>query len=239
MFFWKISPYLAASPTWDVYSNTTVNCDARWWQNLLLIDNFFPRLNEKCFGWGWYLSNDFQMFLAGMLLLIVYQNNKLAGKASIALSFAATQAVSIWLAYKWNLKVPCNVANIASSNFYDGYYTKPWARSPPYFIGLFLGILYKEYQQSNQKKEGRQALSPPSPTLLKKMEITMNSSAATKYAMYFTGFTLYVGIVFGPYDLSVNGFGYWPDWFQNLWFGTCRSFYVIAVSLIVIPAITG
>lgn len=100
---------------------------------------------EKCFGWGWYLSNDFQMFIYGMLLLIAYANNKLIGKLAIFLSLAATQTVSIILSYKWNFKIPMNAVNLGVPHYYDDYYTKPWTRSPPYFIGIFLGILYKEY----------------------------------------------------------------------------------------------
>jgi len=85
------------------------------------------------------------MFIAGMILLIVYQNNRLIGKISIIVSFAAVQFVSIYLSYDWNFKVPMNIVNLGAEHYYDGYYTKPWTRSPPYFIGLFLGVLYKEY----------------------------------------------------------------------------------------------
>ena len=32
--------------------------DGNWWKNLLFIDNLYK--NEgTCFGWSWYLSNDF------------------------------------------------------------------------------------------------------------------------------------------------------------------------------------
>lgn len=85
------------------------------------------------------------MYLVGMLLLIIYQNNRFVGKVSIIVSFIAVQTVSIWVSYKWNFRVPWNVANLGVPYYYDDYYTKPWTRSPPYFIGLFLGVLYKEY----------------------------------------------------------------------------------------------
>lgn len=105
----------------------------------------FSGQHEKCFGWGWYLSNDFQMFVVGMILLIVYANNRKMGKLLIILSFVAVQTVSIWVSYAWNFKVPMNVVNLGVPHYYDDYYTKPWTRSPPYFIGLFAGVMYKEY----------------------------------------------------------------------------------------------
>lgn len=65
--------------------------------------------------------------------------------------------------------------------------------------------------------------------------------------MYFFGIAIWTGLAFGPYDIAVNGpydLGmskeyYWPQWFQNLWFGCCRSFYVISVTFFVIPAMIG
>lgn len=65
--------------------------------------------------------------------------------------------------------------------------------------------------------------------------------------MYFLGITIWTILAFAPYDIAVNAHYdlgmsteyYWPKWFQNLWFGSCRSFYVISVTLFVIPAMIG
>jgi hypothetical protein len=40
-----------------------------------MIDNLFND-NEYCFGWGWYLSNDFQMFLISLVLIAIYKSGK-------------------------------------------------------------------------------------------------------------------------------------------------------------------
>lgn len=34
---------------------------------------------KYCFGWGWYLANDFQIFLITPVLLIIYAKNKKLG----------------------------------------------------------------------------------------------------------------------------------------------------------------
>jgi len=34
---------------------------------------------EYCYGWGWYLSNDFQIFLVTPILLIIYAKNRKLG----------------------------------------------------------------------------------------------------------------------------------------------------------------
>lgn len=47
------------------------NCGNYWWRNILLINNLFTG-HEICLTWTWFASNDFQSFILGLSILIVY-----------------------------------------------------------------------------------------------------------------------------------------------------------------------
>lgn len=60
--YWKLSIYWSDGPLWSEYLHEVANCDDQWWRNLLFIDNMFTHTSgglDYCFGWGWYLANDF------------------------------------------------------------------------------------------------------------------------------------------------------------------------------------
>jgi peptidoglycan/LPS O-acetylase OafA/YrhL len=60
--YYKLSVYFFSGPIWSMYINETQYCDGTFWRNLLFIDNFFTHSKgglDYCYGWGWYLSNDF------------------------------------------------------------------------------------------------------------------------------------------------------------------------------------
>lgn len=58
-FYWKLSVYLGSGPLWYLYIDVTGQCNQVFWQNMLLIDNLFPHVLDYCYGWGWYMANDF------------------------------------------------------------------------------------------------------------------------------------------------------------------------------------
>jgi len=69
------------------------------WRNALFIDNLYPqKFNQLyyCYGWGWYLSNDFQMFIVSMIPMLIY--NKLNRKSAAKLLILAL-IVSQWIAF--------------------------------------------------------------------------------------------------------------------------------------------
>ncbi|EAR83718.3 acyltransferase family protein (macronuclear) [Tetrahymena thermophila SB210] len=230
MFYWRLSPFVGSSPTWDVFMHGAALCDTRWWQNLLFIDNLFPGQGKKCVPWGWYLSNDFQMFIFGMILLIIYQNNRLIGKISVGVCFAVFQSVSIYLSFKYEFMVPSNIQALSLDHYYEDYYIKPWARISPYFVGLFFGILYKEHQFDKAKNKCN--------GILTKMQKFAGHSLG-KYIFYALGFGLWMGLVFAPHQMQVHGNDYWNADFQHFWFGTCRTWYVIATTCFMIPGMLG
>ena len=71
MVYWKIAPLLGSGPIWPTFGIIASSCDnlgVLW--NLLFVDNFVdhgPSGMDYCFGWGWYLAVDFQLFLICLL----------------------------------------------------------------------------------------------------------------------------------------------------------------------------
>lgn len=53
------------------------HCRSAWWTNLLYINNFVPKVyTDQCVPWAWYLANDMQFFVIGMLILALYRKTK-------------------------------------------------------------------------------------------------------------------------------------------------------------------
>lgn len=83
LFFWKIAPYLSNGPIWlsfKLLANSCNNGGVLW--NMFFLDNFGdhgPSGMDYCFGWGWYLAVDFQLFLITPFLLFLYVKNKKIG----------------------------------------------------------------------------------------------------------------------------------------------------------------
>lgn len=47
------------------------HCRDSWWTNVLYINNVM-RIDKPCFQHGWYLAADFQLFIVGVVLHMVF-----------------------------------------------------------------------------------------------------------------------------------------------------------------------
>lgn len=47
-----------------------ITCDKFWWRNLLYINNLYPQ-REMCMVWTWYMANDTQFYVVGIILLLI------------------------------------------------------------------------------------------------------------------------------------------------------------------------
>lgn len=52
-----LAPFMGSGPRWFA-ALPSFECQGGAWKNLLFIDNWFEDF-KLCFGWGWYLTNDF------------------------------------------------------------------------------------------------------------------------------------------------------------------------------------
>lgn len=111
---------------------------------MLFIDNLFND-SYYCFGWGWYLSNDFQMFVVSLIPLYVYiMINKLYGKTLVVFLLVISQLIGTLVTFHYGFLLPG--FSMGDPNLFLYYYIKPYCRAPPYYLGLLLGILYREHK---------------------------------------------------------------------------------------------
>lgn len=116
-----------------------LTCEKFWWRNALYLNSLYPR-TEMCMLWSWYMANDTQFYVLGILLLLL----------SVKYFKTAVTIVSLLIVSSW-----FTTFSIAYSNDYiariqepfalfDELYDKPWLRAGPYFIGTISGyILFK------------------------------------------------------------------------------------------------
>ncbi|KZC08232.1 PREDICTED: nose resistant to fluoxetine protein 6 [Dufourea novaeangliae] len=116
-----------------------LTCEKFWWRNALYLNSLYSQ-NEMCMRWSWYMANDTQLYVLGILLLLL----------SIKYFKTIATVVLLLLVSSW-----FTTFSIAYSNDYvarieepfalfDKLYDKPWLRAGPYFVGIITGyILFK------------------------------------------------------------------------------------------------
>ncbi|XP_047534911.1 nose resistant to fluoxetine protein 6-like [Vanessa atalanta] len=111
-----------------------INCDLYWWRNLLYINNLFPQ-KDMCMVWSWYMANDTQFYVIGIILLLISVKHIRFAMVSLILvlvsSWATTIYVSVWHQYKARIQEPFEM--------FDPLYDKPWSRIGPYLVGMMVG----------------------------------------------------------------------------------------------------
>lgn len=63
--------YLEDTTPFKLGESLEKNCGEYWWRNLFLINNLFSGL-DLCLSWSWFASNDFQSFIVGISVLVIY-----------------------------------------------------------------------------------------------------------------------------------------------------------------------
>ena len=126
-----------------IYNNNIENCKQYGWKQILYVENFVGSPSEQCFGWGWYLSNDMQMFLILPWIIIIYKSLPLLGTLVLGLCFIGNFIATGFIAYNNNLSAG---TFSQAPNFYDVYYDKPWVRVSPYLVGLGFAMMYENYK---------------------------------------------------------------------------------------------
>ncbi|KOX80350.1 Nose resistant to fluoxetine protein 6 [Melipona quadrifasciata] len=116
-----------------------LTCEKFWWRNALYINSLYPR-TEMCMLWSWYMANDTQFYVLGILLLL------------LSIKYLKTIIVVIFLLIvsSWFTTFSVAYANDYVARIqepfalFDELYDKPWLRAGPYFVGIITGyILFK------------------------------------------------------------------------------------------------
>ena len=104
-----------------------------------------------CLGWGWYLQVDFQLFILGLLLLIIYKSypktslalTTLIGIGSLVFIYVYSYALGIHITADLNGQADPN-----QTDFFVNFYITPWGRCTPYLMGLIFGMLFMSFRSN-------------------------------------------------------------------------------------------
>jgi len=227
LFFWFIMSAVGNGPIFSQFYNTrAVHCNSTWWIHLLFLNNF-GEINDNanlCVGWTWYLPNDMQFFLLiPILVWILFRSRKL-GFLFIALTqlicFIATFTVA------WIQGMSPSYFR-ATSAYYREYYHRPWARIPPFFIGVVVAVLLHAFKNDS-----------PEQSVCKRIMDKINESRLIRFIMYFSGTIIFWSMIFIFYWLNK-----YPDNFStffNVSFLTfSKGFFVFGMNLVLLPVLMG
>ncbi|KAF4525834.1 hypothetical protein B566_EDAN013936 [Ephemera danica] len=127
---------LNAESIYDSQLPEVHSCPKNGWRNLLFINNFY-HASEGCVTWGWYLANDMQLYILGLVILLVYVNGyrRTAITAGILVMVAAC-FTNAFLAYNIVETYP---KTSQMDRFYEYLYAKPWFHLGSVWMGMLVG----------------------------------------------------------------------------------------------------
>jgi len=153
LLFWKVAPFLSSGPAWFQFVNASKTCDAHWWKNFLLIDNLFGTpVNNHCMPWGLSATLEMQMFLFTPFVIWAYIKDREYGKTMIwilvVLSVIAGYAATINSNFPWTIMFIDPKTNM--DDIFNQLVTNPMTHWCCYFIGIYAGILYRNYKNGER-----------------------------------------------------------------------------------------
>jgi len=160
-----VTPFFGDGPRWplfvtDLHASFLTGgkesaCKQYWWANLLYINNFIPKkFGEICLPWTWYLANDFQFFVVGIIVLAIYCGySKKIGWYLIGLLLLTCWIVTgtLDVVRDWQVAVLPILFEADQHQFYE-LYEKPWCRIAPYLIGMIGGLLILEHREAVRER---------------------------------------------------------------------------------------
>lgn len=116
------------------------------WRNVLLIDNWSKVDETYCFGWGWYMSNDFQMFLMALLPLGLFPKRPLLAKSLLLLLILANLVThTVFNVVNGTTLYFYGLPNAGSEKARSIYFKLPY-RWGVYYLGTLFGLYYLEFK---------------------------------------------------------------------------------------------
>jgi peptidoglycan/LPS O-acetylase OafA/YrhL len=158
MIYYSFYMRLGQGPLWSSQEPTVMLCQYMW-RDIFFINNFVENGKEMCLNWGWYLQVDFQIFIVCVLLLFLY--GKIHHNVSYltgAVLVVGSITFNIVYTQMHNQKLFTNVEALMSyTNYLLDVYIKPYARWTPYFMGLYLGLFYYDFQKACKNHDERRS----------------------------------------------------------------------------------
>lgn len=223
---YKLAVFVWSGPAWSSFAAMTKECEGKWWTNLLYIDNLFGRdTSDYCFAWGWYLSNDFQMFLVSPALIFLYVSRKRLAVCLMFLLLGLSLFSSFLISFLNGFKADRGANTDDNLNFFNLYYSKPWVRCDVYIYGLLIGLFYLEFHRSNGLHYQR-------------VKTVLKSSYLLHFLCYFFGLALVNLVIWCVAGLQSSGdIHYWNDTEHVFYLIFNRIAFVCGVSLLLLPGL--
>jgi len=228
---WKFEPFINQGPIWpDFQASFDNGCENYWWTNITFLNNFIPWDSPSgCFGWGWYLANDYQFFLITPFLLILYYKKKMWGWIVAISLLLISFFLTFGLAYAENYAVDYVTLAPNYLDYWNQVYSKPYCRIQSYLIGIILAYIYLE---------GKEETTPETAKDLAQRLKNAMKSYKIRYMVYFLALWLILLPIFLPYDANHHP-NTWPRGWNALYYGFSRGIFALGLSLLVYPVLLG
>eukprot|EP00903_Cladosiphon_okamuranus_P009785 g9302.t1 len=139
LMFWKVLPLLGDGPVfWPLARSLEERCSRYWWTEITYLSSIapWPPLSNGCILVTWWLSDEFMFFIAGVPLVALCHRHPRAGAALTVLA-AAASCVFTLLWYGYHQDAHLSYFDLAKTPF-----AAPWARCPPYLLGILCGMVW-------------------------------------------------------------------------------------------------
>lgn len=154
----------------------------------------------------------------------------------IWLSVAASFIFSFVLCDYDNYYLFPYVLDPSQGDYLNHYYYRPYTRAPPYLIGLFIGILYKEAIMETKKIEAEhqsQNIEDNRKRILNILKFYLQKKTYPKLIFYAVGLFWINFLIFFPNQLTQDQTA-WSQGFQWVYLVFCRSFYILGIFCVTI-----
>ncbi len=220
-FYCYILPLFAQGPRFYNFLNiATVDCPEGAPSIFLFFYNFRNR-DYNCLGWVWYVTVDMQMFIITPPIIYLLAKWPRAGLCTILALLVGSYTSTTIVAGIYNIYAA--VARL-SRDHSKYYYDMPYARIPPYLLGVLFAYWYV---QAKKEKSLSQLLSS-----------LVRDSVFVRVFCYIIGGA---GVFFSiHYQYWVNKYyDVYGRWFDMSYLVGGRSVFIIMLFVLCLPSIVG
>ncbi|XP_029823004.3 nose resistant to fluoxetine protein 6-like [Ixodes scapularis] len=149
-------PLLTSGPNSEVLFDKFYNeVQTHWWKLLLQVRNFAKASDLECFSHLWYLSTDFQLFVIGLCILLIFRNKWFWMNATFLSLSLICSCISAWQMSSENYLpvIPPVVDKISTlADTFNYVYMTPWNHGTCFFIGCATSQFIKKYKDAKISK---------------------------------------------------------------------------------------
>lgn len=144
---------LGSGPFWWQMELLTKKCRKNWWTGILYISNFWPTVyDEQCLPWTWYLANDFQFAVFGIVFMCVIHKCRRWAELVLSLIACISIGVTMWITSHWDVAALSLVDGGKMQNY---VYNKPYCRIPAYIIGMISVLIFMRIEKRAKERGQR------------------------------------------------------------------------------------